>query len=225
MLIYRMTHIPSNKIYIGALKDDNKWDKYKTSSKTVKARMKESPDEWTKEILLNDFSETVTFSDVVSLEQAIIKQLFIELGKEKMFNKGYFSQQSKLYGRGVPKTAFKKGNVPWSAGKKLGPSTRLGKSYVEQYGEEKAKQIIEIQVANKKSKAYPPRKGNKCSEETKAKIRLKRKEQVIATKGKTKADYPNLSNSGIKKGSKWSAKRREVFEQQKLAKKNNDNPN
>lgn len=150
-----MTHKPTGKIYIGALKNDVAWPKYNTSSKSVKAMMVQNPEEWNKEILLKDFSDNVTFSEVVALEQSLIKSHFVNLGKDMMFNKGYFSQQKKLYGKGIPKTAFAKNSVPWNKGlKNSQPNIRKGRTFVEMYGEERAKEIIAQRQLARNGKGY-----------------------------------------------------------------------
>lgn len=51
MIIYKMTHLPTGKYYIGSLQRSKIWHRYLTSSKTVKAMMKENPHEWKREIL------------------------------------------------------------------------------------------------------------------------------------------------------------------------------
>ena len=155
MIIYQMTHIPTGKIYIGSLKDDNRWNKYNTSSRTVKQMMDTNPEEWQRNILLKEFADYITFNDVVALEQSIIKSCFETIGKDKMYNKGYFSQQSKLYGRGLPKTAFTKDSIPWNKGlKDSQPNIRKGRTFEEMYGPERAKEILEKRQASRGNKGY-----------------------------------------------------------------------
>lgn len=173
-----MTHIPSGKIYVGSLKNDSKWTKYCTSSKLVKEMMKANPEDWKKEILLKDFAECITFSDVVSLEQSIIKYHMNILGIDMLFNKGYFSQQRKLYGRGLPKSAFKKDHKPWNAGKtNVQKSDKKGKTFAEIYGEERAKEILKRRQESRGTNSYRKKGDYVTSEETKQKIRdaIKRK--------------------------------------------------
>lgn len=166
-----MTHLPTGKIYIGSLKHDEKWLKYNTSSKTVKAMMRENPTEWRRDILLSEFADYITFADVVALEQNIIKASMLTIGKDKMFNKGYFSQQSKLYGRGIPKTAFTKNAIPWNKGlKNAQPNIRKGKTFEELYGPERAKEILEKRQATRGNKGYRKPGEYKPTLETNQKI-------------------------------------------------------
>ena len=60
MLIYEMRHIPTNKVYIGALKKDERFSTYMTSSKRVKTMMRANPNEWQRHILLNNFNASIT---------------------------------------------------------------------------------------------------------------------------------------------------------------------
>ena len=166
-----MNHKPTGKIYIGSLKDDARWTKYNTSSKTVKSMMETNPEEWERTILLKDFANYVAFSDVVALEQSIIKSCFETIGKEKMFNKGYFSQQRKLYGRGLPKSAFAKDSIPWNKGlKDSQPNIRKGRTFEEMYGPERAKEILEKRQANRGNKGYRKPGEYKPTLETNQKI-------------------------------------------------------
>lgn len=181
MIIYQMTHIPTGKIYIGSLKNDAKWSTYNTSSNSVKAMMKQNPEEWNKTILLKDFSDDVSFSEVVALEQSIIKSHFESLGKDKMFNKGFFSQQKKLYGRGAPKTAFTKDSIPWNKGlKNSQPNIRKGRTFVEMYGEERAKEILAKRQQARGNKGYRKPGDYETSPETRLKISetLKRRHEA-----------------------------------------------
>lgn len=173
-----MTHLPTGKIYIGSLKHDHKWLKYNTSSKTVKIMMQENPEEWKRDILLSGFANYITFADVVALEQSIIKTSMLTIGKDKMFNKGYFSQQCKLYGRELPKTAFKKGQEPWNKNlKNVQKSKKKGKSFIELYGPERAKEILAKRQLARGNKGYrkvgeykpTPETNNKISETLKKK--------------------------------------------------------
>jgi hypothetical protein len=117
MLIYQMTHMPTGKRYIGSLKDDSRWEKYCTSSNTVKPMMKSNPTEWTKEILLKDFCNDVSWSDVVGLEQALIDTLAKIDGWNTLFNGGVYRGQIKLAAQTKPVRPFPKGNIPWNKGK------------------------------------------------------------------------------------------------------------
>jgi hypothetical protein len=117
MLIYEMTHIPSGKKYIGSLKDDSRWEKYCTSSKTVKPMMKSNPNEWNKEILLKDFCNDVSWSDVVALEQTLIETIANTNGWNSLYNAGVYRGQIKLAKQTKPAAPFEKGCTPWNKGK------------------------------------------------------------------------------------------------------------
>ena len=166
-----MTHLPTGKIYIGSLKDDARWTTYNTSSTTVKAMMLINPSEWQRDILLTDFADYITFSDVVGLEQSIIKSCFETIGKDKVFNKGYFSQQKKLYGRGLPKSAFTKNSIPWNKGlKDSQPNIRKGRTFLEMYGPERAKDILAKRQASRDGKGYRKPGEYKSTDEINKKI-------------------------------------------------------
>ena len=72
MLIYKFTHVPSGKIYIGSLKDSKRWSSYNTSSRVVKAMLEQNPNEWIREITHDDFPENWTYKEVVDLENSLI---------------------------------------------------------------------------------------------------------------------------------------------------------
>ena len=166
-----MTHMPTGKIYIGSLKNDDRWLTYNTISKTVKNMMDTNPIEWQRNILLKDFANYITYSDVVALEQRIIKSCFASLGKDKIFNKGYFAQQSKLYGRGIPKSAFTKDSIPWNKGlKDSQPNIRKGHTFLEMYGPARAKEILEKRQLSRGTKGYRKPGEYKPTDETKKKI-------------------------------------------------------
>ena len=78
MIIYKMTHIPSGKFYIGSLQRFNIWDRYKTSSKVVKAMMILNPEEWTKEILKQypeDYDPQLLVDEEYSLIDDAVKRV------------------------------------------------------------------------------------------------------------------------------------------------------
>lgn len=110
--------MPTGKKYIGSLKDDARWEKYCTSSKTVKPRMKSNPDEWSKEILLKNFCNDVSWSDVVALEQTLIETIAKTDGWNTLLNGGVYRGQIKLAEQPKPTAPFPKGHTPWNKGKK-----------------------------------------------------------------------------------------------------------
>lgn len=96
MLIYEMHHLPTGKVYIGALKDSNRWLSYNTSSKIVCAMMCANPQEWTRHILLDKFCADISWGDVVALEQKIIEITAKTIGWDKMWNAGVYKGQAKM---------------------------------------------------------------------------------------------------------------------------------
>ena len=112
-----MTHKPTGKIYIGSLKHDKRWLKYKTSRPEVTTMLKEKPEEWEREILLKDFASDVTWPDVVNLEQHIIKATSESIGWDAMWNGGYFMGQVKLAAQTtMPADHPWRTNPPWNKG-------------------------------------------------------------------------------------------------------------
>lgn len=193
MIIYKITQLSTGKFYIGSLKNTKKWATYKTSSKSVKQLMSENPNDFTKEILLT-FSTAINYSDVVTLEQKIIEFYFTNIGKDKLLNKGYYKQQAGLYGRGLPKSVFTKGQKPWNYGKKgLQISFRKGKTFHEIYGD-KADKILEQRQQSRGNKGYRKAGEYVCSEPTKAKIREKRKLQQNVSNQYIKRKLSNAEN-------------------------------
>jgi len=87
MLIYQFTHIPTNRIYIGSKKDPAKFDDYVSSSKTVRTMMRANPAEWTREVLMT--FEDWTFTQVVDLEQRLIRKIVANVGWEGVWNRSY----------------------------------------------------------------------------------------------------------------------------------------
>jgi len=86
MLIYKFTHLPSEKIYLGALKDSARWDGYLSSSKSVKPMIEKFPDDWRREIIEN-FDDSWRWEEVVYLEQCLIKTVVKIIGWDGVFNK------------------------------------------------------------------------------------------------------------------------------------------
>ena len=87
MLIYKFTHLPTGKIYIGSLKDEKRWSTYNSSSKLVKKMLEEKPQEWLREILHNTFPDEWTYKEVVDLENDLIRKHVIEWGWDGIWNK------------------------------------------------------------------------------------------------------------------------------------------
>jgi hypothetical protein len=90
-----MTHKPTGKIYIGSLKNDKRWLSYKTSSKIVAPMMTEHPDEWDRQVLI--YCDGITHSELITLEQKLIKRMVDTLGWDKMFNRVYKFGFAKSY--------------------------------------------------------------------------------------------------------------------------------
>lgn len=98
-IIYKFTHLPSGKYYIGSLKDSRRFGKYKTSSSKVSRLYSEAPHEWVKEIL--DSFEDTEFSKVVEIEQRIIQRIVDQDGWGDMLNDCYFFGSSKVFSPGT----------------------------------------------------------------------------------------------------------------------------
>ena len=122
-----MTHKPTGKIYIGALKNSSRWLRYNTSSKVVNPMLKANPEEWHREILLKDFSPITTWSDVVSMEQSIIEATSKTIGWNMMWNKGVF----KCHIKGAANTKMPadhpwRTNPVWNKGVKMSNTSNMG---------------------------------------------------------------------------------------------------
>jgi hypothetical protein len=87
-LIYKFTHIPTNKIYIGAKKNDSLFEHYNSSSQTVSSMMKANPAEWLREII-HQYPTNTPFEEVVAAEQAMIKQYVDQFGWGSIWNEQY----------------------------------------------------------------------------------------------------------------------------------------
>lgn len=85
MLIYKFTHLPSGRVYIGALKDDGRWETYRSSSRIVKPLMDSNPNEWKREIL-EQMGSDWAWDEVVYLEQCYIKASVLKFGWDFHFN-------------------------------------------------------------------------------------------------------------------------------------------
>ncbi len=85
MILYKMTHLPTGKFYIGSLQRATVWHRYKTSSKIVRPMMTANPEEWLKEILKqypNDYNPTL----LVDEEYDLIDEAVVEVGWEGIWN-------------------------------------------------------------------------------------------------------------------------------------------
>lgn len=89
MLIYKLTHVPTGKIYIGSLKDSKRWGSYNTSSRVVKLMLEENSNEWIREITHDEFPDEWTYKEVVDLENELIKEAVLTIGWESVWNKHY----------------------------------------------------------------------------------------------------------------------------------------
>jgi hypothetical protein len=87
-IIYKFTHAPTNKYYIGAKKDDDSYHSgnYYSSSKVVSSMMKANPEQWTKEVLYTYSSDT-DFSVVINHEQKLIQEAVNNDGWDSIWNK------------------------------------------------------------------------------------------------------------------------------------------
>ena len=96
-VIYRATHLPTNKHYVGYKADITKLSSYKTSSKTVKAMMTKNPEEWAMEPIVF-ILPGVNPVEAVRLEQEVIKQYFDDLGGwDGLWNKAFGYGQENAY--------------------------------------------------------------------------------------------------------------------------------
>jgi hypothetical protein len=85
MLIYKMTHLPTGKFYIGSLQRKKIWQKYKTSSKIVKEMMLANPHEWTREIL-KEYSDDYDAQSLVDEEYQLIDAAVASFGWGGIWN-------------------------------------------------------------------------------------------------------------------------------------------
>ena len=72
-VIYRATHLPTNKPYIGYRSDEYALHRYKTSSNLVKNMMTNNPDEWKIEVIVC-ILQNVSQRDGLDLEKVVIRQ-------------------------------------------------------------------------------------------------------------------------------------------------------
>jgi len=94
-IIYKMTHLPTGKFYIGSLKDSSRLARYSTSSKYVRAMILDNHEEWIKEII--ETFDDIPFYDVVVKEQMLIQSSVERLGWERVFNKFYHNGVAECY--------------------------------------------------------------------------------------------------------------------------------
>jgi hypothetical protein len=116
-IIYKMTHLPTGRFYIGSLKDSSRFSTYVTSSKSVSKMMTENPAEWVKEIV-EEFTN-ISFYDVVIKEQHLIEHYVKTIGWDKIWNKFYHVGVAECYS---PETIAKRSES------QLRPETKLKKS-------------------------------------------------------------------------------------------------
>jgi hypothetical protein len=85
MLIYKMTHLPTGKFYIGSLQRSKIWLRYRTSSKIVKAMMLAHPHEWVREIL-KEYPEDYDAQLLVDEEYRLIDAAVASFGWNGVWN-------------------------------------------------------------------------------------------------------------------------------------------
>ena len=86
MLLYKFIHLPSKKIYLGALKDNARWSTYFSSSKSVRPMIEKSPHDWQRDII-EEFDGSWRWDEVVYFEQCLIKTVVKISGWDCLFNK------------------------------------------------------------------------------------------------------------------------------------------
>lgn len=216
-IIYKLTHVPSSKIYIGALKNKSKFETYNSSSDTVSRFIKTDPENWKKEILL-EFSD-ISFQEVVLIEQSMIKSAVENFGWEGVFNKAYSLGFSRIYS---PEALIKKIEKLNSEDVKLKISKSVKRYYKDKpnpmqgkkHSEETIRKLIDSHmglVGNMNGKHQSEKAklllrqanlGKKMSEEVKLKISISNKgnEKCRYWKGKTFSDETRAKMSeSIKK--------------------------
>lgn len=106
-----MYHIPTGKIYIGSLKNENTFYKYRTHSKVVKKMMLDRPQDWQRKVIKR-FDSRYEWHEVVEYEQRVIRYIARWCGWKKLWNKGYFFHHVELIkGNNKPHAGrFKKGH-------------------------------------------------------------------------------------------------------------------
>ena len=88
-IIYKLTHTPTGKFYIGSLKDCSKFDTYKSSSRIVSKMITDNPSDWNREIL--KVFENVEFNHVVREEHEIIQSYVLSLGWNALWNRAVYT--------------------------------------------------------------------------------------------------------------------------------------
>jgi hypothetical protein len=85
MLIYKMTHLPTGKFYIGSLQRSGIWHKYNTSSKIVKSMMLKNPEEWIREVV-KQYTSDYDPQKLVDEEYALIDAAVEQVGWDGIWN-------------------------------------------------------------------------------------------------------------------------------------------
>jgi hypothetical protein len=85
MLIYKMTHLPTGKFYIGSLQRAGIWSKYKTSSKIVRDMISNNPEEWVR-VVLKRYPSDYDRQKLVDEEYELIDAAVAEFGWDGVWN-------------------------------------------------------------------------------------------------------------------------------------------
>lgn len=186
-VIYKFTHLPTGKLYIGCLKDSRKFETYTSSSRTVSRMMSENPLEWVREVVLK-FLDT-PFEEVVKMEQRMIQELVELKGWGATWNLFFNDGVSSVYAEEAVRRKIEKLRTP-EAREKMRKSiiakyesdptyrARLSSSTLEQMKSPARRAAVakanseRVHSDETKRRLSESHKGKTHSEETKAKLRL-----------------------------------------------------
>jgi hypothetical protein len=167
-IIYKFTHTPSGKYYIGSLKDGSKFQSYKSSSKVVSKMIALNPEDWTKEILIEYID--VEFSTVVVREQELIEEVVARDGWDKIWNQFFHVGVSGCYSPESRKKAIQSLNTPESI-------ANMRKSIIKKYEDDpsykrKISETVKRQMQDPARKAVIAKANSERvhSEETRRKL-------------------------------------------------------
>ena len=168
-IIYKMTHIPTGKFYIGSLKDSSRFSSYVTSSKYVSRMMKDKPEEWCREIV--ESFENTPFEEVVVKEQQLIHDNVKALGWNGVWNRFYHSGVAQCYSK---ETVEKRNRIIRSdeLRKAAAEKTKLQMSSPEARAVIAKANSARVHSEETKRRLSESHKGIKHTEETKRKIAL-----------------------------------------------------